>query len=216
MTQTTCSTVDFDTHTCTKSGASAAKARSETSVIKWMGTFGSSLTFAGASARRSAAMTLSSRSRRARRASGSGRWCAALAPGRACAMRARTAPRIGPGHETGGCVPWQLARVNASLPSSEFDALYPRAGSPNIGHHHHAESSLEHLYDDPQLVGALSCVHTWPLRVALAAIHVALTHAARITSAARGPSRSGPRPWQHWRWGTGAACRTMVGETTST
>ena len=94
-------------------------------------------------------------------------------------------------------MPWQLARVNASLPSREFDALYPRAGSPNIGHHHHAESGLEHLYDDPQLVGALSCVHTWPLRVALAAIHVALTHAARITSAAhegRGAEQEWPSP----------------------
>ena len=215
MTRTTWMLDLHDARTCYEERASAAKARLETSIIKWMGTFGSSLTFAGASARRSAAMTLSSRSRRARRASGLGRWCAALAPGRACAMRARTAPRIGPGHETGGCVPWQLARVNASLPSSEFDALYPRAGSPHIGHHHHAESGLEHLYDDPQLVGALSCVHTWPLRVALAAIHVALTHAARITSAAH-EGRAGVALARGSTGGAGAACRTMVSETTST
>ena len=207
MTRTTWMLDLHDARTCYEERASAAKAKSETSIIKWMGTFGSSPTFAGASARRSAAMTLSSRSRRARRASGLGRWCAALAPGRACAMRARTAPRIGPGHETGVVVPWQLVRVNASLPSSEFDALYPRAGSPHIGHHH--------LYDDPQLVGALSCVHTWPLRVALAAIHVALTHAARITSAAH-EGRAGVALARGSTGGAGAACRTMVSETTST
>ena len=132
-------------------------------------------------------------------------------------MRARTAPRIGPGHETCIVVPWQLARVNASLPSSEFDALYPRAGSPHIGHHHHAESGLEHLYDDPQLVGALSCVHTWPLRVALAAIHVALTHAARITSAAHegraGVAAQGRRRPRHRR--CAAAMTTTQGRTLS-